>query len=231
MKKLFLSMAAVLLSSMAFAQSYTLSFVENTADLTKDAGSVYAKGSTVEEYIANIFGETDKVASIDTRDAIYAARQNCGAKFGTSGTAKTPKAGFISFTLAEPTEVDSIVISAAMYGKEEGADGLKAINVSEKDTASFAFSAGNKEFEDCIWKPAGVVTSICINQATIGQRIYVKTITVHPKKTDPENPTAINNAVSTQDNRIYTIFGTYVGTNLAALPAGTYILNGKKIIK
>lgn len=231
MKKLFLSMAAVLLSSMAFAQSYTLSFVENTADLTKDAGSVYAKGSTAEEYIANIFGETDKVASIDTRDAIYAARQNCGAKFGTSGTAKTPKAGFISFTLAEPTEVDSIVISAAMYGKEEGTDGLKAINVSEKDTASFTLSAGNKVFEDCIWKPAGVVTTVRINQATIGQRIYVKSITIHPKKADPENPTAITNAAAVQDNRIYTLLGTYVGTNLDILPAGTYILNGKKIIK
>lgn len=230
MKKLFLSMAAVLLSSVAFARSYTLYFVENT-DASKDAGSIYSKGNTPEEYIANIFGGTDKVASIDTRDAIYAARENCGAKFGTSGTAKTPKAGFIGFTLANPTEVDSIVISAAMYNAEEGKDGFKAINVLLTDTAAFALSAGNKEFEKCVWKPAGTVTSVRINQTTVGQRIYVRSITIHPKTSEPENPTAVNTAVVEPDNRIYTLLGAYVGTDFATLPSGTYILNGKKIIK
>lgn len=225
MKKLFLSMAAVLLSSMAFAQSYTLNFVE--CDKTDgDGGNVYAKGDSDAEYITNVFGETDKVASIDTRDYVYPARIGCGSKFGSS-----KKAGFIGFTLAEPTEVDSIVISAAMYSKTEGIDGFKAINVLTEDTAAFALSAGNKVFEDCIWKPAGVVTSVRINQATVGQRFYVKSITIHPKKADPENPTAINTAVAEPDNRIYTLFGTYVGTNIDILPAGTYILNGKKIIK
>lgn len=33
------------------------------------------------------------------------------------------------------------------------------------------------------------------------------------------------------DNRIYTIQGQFVGTDLSALPAGIYIVNGKKIIK
>lgn len=225
MKKLFLSMAAVLLSSMAFAQSYTLNFVE--CDKTDgDDGDVYAKGDSDAEYITNVFGETDKVASIDTRDYVYPARIGCGSKFGSS-----KKAGFIGFTLAEPTEVDSIVISAAMYSKTEGIDGFKAINVLTEDTAAFALSAGNKVFEDCIWKPAGVVTSVRINQATVGQRFYVKSITIHPKKADPENPTSLANTAAAQDNRIYTLLGMYVGTNLADLPSGTYILNGKKIIK
>ncbi len=225
MKKLFLSMAAVLLSSVAFAQSYTLYFVENT-DASKDAGDIYPKGSTPEEYIANIFGGTDKVASIDTRDAIYPARENCGAKFGSS-----KKAGFIGFTLANPTEVDSIVISAAMYNAEEGTDGFKAINVLTEDTAAFALSAGNKEFEKCVWEPAGEVKSIRINQTTVGQRIYVRSIAIYPKTLEPENPTAVNTAVAESDNRIYTLLGAYVGTNLDILPSGTYILNGKKVIK
>lgn len=226
MKKLFLSMAAVLLSSMAFAQSYTLNFVE-CEKTDGDGSSVYSTGNSDAEYIANVFGETDKVASIVSRDNVYPARIGCGAKFGTSS-----KKGILAFTLATPTEVDSIVFSAAMYSKTEGTDGFKAINVLTEDTAAFPLSAGNKVFEDCVWKPAGVVTTIRINQTTAAnQRFYLKSITIHPKKTEPENPTSINTAVAEPDNRIYTILGTYVGTNLDILPAGTYILNGKKIIK
>ena len=222
MKKIFFFVASMLLSSMAFAQSYTLNFVENTiAD--KDGGSNYVKS------VEDIFGidATEYVEKIDTRDNVAPARQGCGAKFGTSS-----KKGILAFTLATPTEVDSIVFSAAMYGASEGADGFKAINVLTEDTAAFPLSAGNKVFEDCVWKPAGVVTTVRINQTTAAnQRFYLKSITIHPKKAEPENPTAINTAIAEPDNRIYTLFGTYVGTNLGILPAGTYILNGKKIIK
>lgn len=222
MKKNLFFVAATLLSSMAFAQSYTLTFVENT-EPGKDGGSNYAKS------VETIFGAdaTEYVNLINTRDNVAPARQGCGAKFGTSS-----KKGILAFTLATPTEVDSIVFSAAMYGASEGTDGFKAINVLTEDTAAFPLSAGNKVFEDCVWKPAGVVTTIRINQTTAAnQRFYLKSITIHPKKTEPENPTAINTAVAEPDNRIYTLFGTYVGTNLGILPAGTYILNGKKIIK
>mgnify|MGYP006919008551 FL=1 len=59
MKKLFLSMAAVLLSSMAFAQSYTLNFVE-CEKTDGDGSSVYSKGNSDAEYIANVFGEPIK---------------------------------------------------------------------------------------------------------------------------------------------------------------------------
>ena len=222
MKKIFFFVASMLLSSMAFAQSYTLNFVENTiAD--KDGGSNYVKS------VEDVFGvdATEYVEKIDTRDNVAPARQGCGAKFGTSS-----KKGILAFTLATPTEVDSIVFSAAMYSKTEGTDGFKAINVLTEDTAAFPLSAGNKVFEDCVWKPAGVVTTIRINQTTAAnQRFYLKSITIHPKKAEPENPTAINTAIAEPDNRIYTLFGTYVGTNLDILPAGTYILNGKKIIR
>ena len=215
-------MAAVLLSSVAFAQSYTLNFVEYSAT-DKDSASVYVKS------VEAIFGAdaTAYVASIDVRDNVSPARQGCGAKFGSQS-----KKGILNFTLANPTEVDSIVISAAMYNAEEGTDGFKAINVLLTDTAAFALSAGNKVFEDCVWKPVGVVTTIRINQTTAAkQRFYVKSITVHPKKAESETPTSINNITTTQDNRIYTLLGAYVGTDFATLPSGTYILNGKKVIK
>ena len=215
-------MTAVLLSSVAFAQSYTLNFVEYSAT-DKDSASVYVKS------VEAIFGAdaTAYVASIDVRDNVSPARQGCGAKFGSQS-----KKGILNFTLANPTEVDSIVISAAMYNAEEGTDGFKAINVLLTDTAAFALSAGNKVFEDCVWKPVGVVTTIRINQTTAAkQRFYVKSITVHPKKAESETPTSINNITTTQDNRIYTLLGAYVGTDFATLPSGTYILNGKKVIK
>lgn len=222
MKKNLFFVAATLLSSMAFAQSYTLNFVEYSAK-DKDSASVYVKS------VEAIFGAdaTEYVASIDVRDNVSPARQGCGAKFGSQSNK-----GILNFTLMNPTEVDSIVITAAMYSKTEGTDGFKAINVLTEDTAAFPLSAGNKVFEDCVWKPAGVVTTIRINQTTAAkQRFYLKSITIHPKKAEPENPTALNTAVAEPDNRIYTLLGTYVGTNLDILPAGTYILNGKKIIK
>lgn len=155
---------------MASAQSYTLSFVEYEKT-EGDAQSIYTKD------VVSIFGETDSVASIDKRDNIYPARIGCGAKFGTAS-----KKGIIEFTLATPVEVDSIVISAAMYSKTEGADGFLAINVLAEDTIAFTLSAGNKVFEDCVWKPADKVTTIRINQATAAnQRFYAKSITIYPK--------------------------------------------------
>ena len=79
--------------------------------------------------------------------------------------------------------MDSIVISAAKYGDTEGADGFKVFIVNQTDTAFFTLSAGNKTFENCVWKPAGEVTTIRINQTTAAnQRFYVKSITIYPKK-------------------------------------------------
>lgn len=219
MKKSILSLAAVLLCSMAFAESYTLNFVEYSKT-DKDSGNVYVKS------IEAIFGAeaTQYVASIDNRDNVYPARMGCGAKFGSSS-----KKGLVAFTLVTPTEVDSIVISAALYSDTEGKDGLQAINVALEDTATFALSAGNKVFENCVWKPAGIVTCIRINQKTIGQRFYVKSITIYPKQAT--DPTAVEAATTAQDNRIYNILGTYMGTEWEELPAGVYIRNGKKISK
>ena len=173
MKKTITFVAALLLCVGAFAESYTLNFVE-CSKTDGDGGTEYAKG------VEAIFGAEALayVASIDTRDAIYPARKGCGAKFGGE-----TKAGFIAFTLANPTEVDSIVFSAAMYNKDQGKNGFKAVVVNQKDTAFFTLSAGDKKFENCVWKPKGEVKAMRIDQKTVGQRIYVKCITIYPKKT------------------------------------------------
>ena len=173
MKKTITFVAALLLCVGAFAESYTLNFVEYSKT-DGDSDKVYVKE------VEAIFGAEALayVASIDTRDNVYPARKGCGAKFGTSS-----RKGILAFTLANPTEVDSIVISAAKYSDKEGADGFKVFIVNQTDTAFFTLSAGNKTFENCVWKPAGEVTTIRINQTTAAnQRFYVKSITIYPKK-------------------------------------------------
>ena len=177
MKKTITFVAALLLCVGAFAESYTLNFVEYSSE-SSDGSNVYSKGNNATEYIKNVFGDTTYIASIDTRDYVYPARVGCGAKFGSQ-----KKAGFIAFTLANPTEVDSIVFSAAMYSDKQGADGFKAVVINQEDTAFFALSAGDKTFENCVWKPKGEVKAMRIDQKTVGQRIYVKSITIYPKKT------------------------------------------------
>ena len=173
MKKTITFVAALLLCVGAFAEPYTLNFVE-CAKTDGDGGTEYAKG------VEAIFGAEALVYvdSIDNRDNVYPARKGCGAKFGTSS-----RKGILAFTLANPTEVDSIVISAAKYGDTEGADGFKVFIVNQTDTAFFTLSAGNKTFENCVWKPVGEVKTIRINQTTAAnQRFYVKSITIYPKK-------------------------------------------------
>lgn len=172
MKKTITFVAALLLCVGAFAESYTLNFVEYSKT-DGDSDKVYVKE------VETIFGTEALVYvdSIDTRDAIYPARVGCGAKFGSQ-----KKAGFIAFTLANPTEVDSVVFSAAMYADNQGADGFKAVVINQEDTAFFTLSAGDKKFENCVWKPKGEVKAMRIDQKTVGQRIYVKSITIYPKK-------------------------------------------------
>ena len=173
MKKTITFVAALLFCVGAFAESYTLNFVEYSQK-DKDSANIYVKG------VAAIFGAEalDYVEKIDNRENVFPARIGCGAKFGGQ-----TKAGFIAFTLANPTEVDSVVFSAAMYADNQGADGFKAVVINQEDTAFFTLSAGNKKFENCVWKPTGEVTTIRINQTTAAnQRFYVKSITIYPKK-------------------------------------------------
>ena len=145
MKKTITFVAALLLCVGAFAESYTLNFVE-CSKTDGDGADIYVKG------VETIFGAEALVYvdAINTRDNVYPARVGCGAKFGTQS-----KKGILAFTLANPTEVDSIVISAAKYGDTEGADGFKVFIVNQKDTAFFPLSAGKRKFENCVWKPEG----------------------------------------------------------------------------
>lgn len=188
MKKTITFVAALLLCVGAFAESYTLNFVEYSKT-DKDSANIYAKG------VEAIFGAEALVyvATIDNRENVFPARVGCGAKFGGQ-----TKAGYIAFTLANPTEVDSVVFSAAMYAADQGANGFKAVVINQEDTAFFTLSAGDKKFENCVWKPKGEVKAMRIDQKTGGQRFYVKSITIYPKKTVE---TAIEQTTESDDSK------------------------------
>ena len=142
------------------------------------------------------------VESIETVSNLYAGRQikgdNSNTKFGTSGNA-----GELAFTLKTPTEVEKIVFCAAMYGDNEGGDGF-IVN----ETETFTLSAGNKEFEDCEWKPTGTISAIDIKQAKAsGGRFYLRWIIVYPKASNPDEPAISANDINlgevTTENDVY----------------------------
>ena len=178
MKKSISFVAALLLCVGAFSESYTLNFVEYSKT-DGDSSAIYKKS------VDAIFGSDARtyVDTINNRDAIYPARQGYGAKFGTTPDANKQSAGLLAFTLTNPSEVDSIVISAAQYNDTVGVDGFMVINVEFKDTTSFTLSAGDKKFENCVWRPKGKVTTMRIKQTTKEKQcFYVKSITIYPKK-------------------------------------------------
>ena len=86
MKKTITFVAALLLCVGAFAESYTLNFVE-CSQTNKDSANIYAKG------VEAIFGAEALVYvdSINNRENVFPARVGCGAKFGGE-----TKAGFIA---------------------------------------------------------------------------------------------------------------------------------------
>ena len=79
MKKTITFVAALLLCVGAFAEPYTLNFVE-WSQTNEDDSTIYVKG------VETIFGAEALVYvdAINTRDNVYPARKGCGAKFGTS---------------------------------------------------------------------------------------------------------------------------------------------------
>ena len=153
---------------------YTLKF--NLYDSTSsDSGTSYSKDSKPSDiftaatapYVASIEDGTDKVYAARTTSAGV----ECGIKFGTSSVA-----GVLSFVLAYPAEVDSVVISAAKYGDSEGAEGFSV------NGTAYTLSAGNKKFEDLVFKPTGTLDTITITQTKASKgRFYMNGITIYPK--------------------------------------------------
>jgi len=159
---------------------------ETTGDAIKLTFCYYnstsGDGSNVKTLDA-IFDEASRayVDEVTTSSNVYAGRKYkddisndsvfSNLKFGTQSGA-----GELAFALANETEVDSIVIRAAMYSDSEGGDGFSV------NGTAFTLSRGNKKFEDKVWKPTGKVSSIDIVQTKASKgRFYLTSITIYPK--------------------------------------------------
>lgn len=155
--------------------SYKLTF--NGTGTSSDASANIA--ATVEA----IFTEDCQayVESVEDATKVYAARviaeNSSSLKFGT-----TSVKGNLSFTLANPSEMDSIVVNATQYGDKES-------EVTVNGTA-FALTAGNKVPQDCKLIPEDEVSTITIAQST-SERIYLRSITLYPKAGSTEPTPAI----------------------------------------
>jgi hypothetical protein len=151
------------------------------------SGDGSAKLSTVEA----IFDEASQayVSEVNVGSDVYAGRKYAegsdsifsNLKLGTSS-----KAGELKFTLANPTEVDSIVFRAAMYANNEGGNGFSV------NGTAFTLSAGKLLFEDKVWTPTGEVSSIDIVQTTANKgRFFLTSITIYPKAGDTPQPPVV----------------------------------------
>ena len=163
-----------------FTKPYTLTFTY----YDKVDGDGSAKLTTVEA----IFAEASRayVAKVDTGIHVYAGRkykEGNDSIFSNLKLGSSSATGELKFTLAKPTQVDSIVFRAAMYSATEGGDGFKV------NGENYTLSAGKLVFENKVWTPEGEVATIDLvqNKANKG-RFFLTSITVYPKKAAPEPP-------------------------------------------
>lgn len=174
MKKLFSFIAAAFVAVAVSAAPYTLTFKGSGTVGSSDSSDAY----TTESALTDVFVDATNVSGIAEISKVYAARTtdagvNCGVKFGTSSVV-----GTVTINLANPSEVDSVVVRAALYSDTEGADGF-TVNGGAAQT----LSAGNKVFENKVVTLEGTVSAITIAQVKAAKgRFYLQSITVYPKE-------------------------------------------------
>lgn len=180
MKKLFSFIAAMGLAISAFATPIEIVFNDSTGLTGGDSGDR-------ETTVAAIVKQGAEYVSAVTTDNVFRARENCGIKLGTGS-----KTGSLSMTLANPTEVDSIVFYLGAYSATEGSAvimGGSAIDITP---------AGNKVFAPYVATPAGVVSEVSF--ASSAKRIYATKVVIYPKEgAAPAAANLFNAATSTLD--------------------------------
>lgn len=204
MKKLFSLFAAVLFAGSMMATPYTLTFnyydntggdkssAETTLDGLFDAASMAYVDAEAAFTIDKVYlgrKYKDKVSG----DSIFS-----NIKFGSSSAA-----GTLKFALKNMA-VDSVIFRAAMYGDSEGADGFSV------NGTAFTLSAGNKNFENVKYVPAGDITALEIVQTKASKgRFYLTSITVYPKEggeTPATEPAAAPAAPTYPANQVKAVY-------------------------
>lgn len=164
-----------------FTKAFTLKF--NGTGTTGDNSATL----TVADGVAKVFDATSApyVKELTTVENVFSGRiiaeEASSLKFGTSS-----KKGTLAFALGQEIEVDSIIVNATQYGNN-------AAEVTVNGT-KFDLTAGNKVPTDCKITPEGKVSAITIAQ-TGSERIYLRYVTVYPKKQGGETPVVEEPAV------------------------------------
>ena len=164
-----------------FTKAFTLKF--NGTGTTNDNSATF----TVADGVAKVFDATSAlyVKELTTVENVFSGRiiaeEASSLKFGTSS-----KKGTLAFALGQEIEVDSIIVNATQYGNN-------AAEVTVNGT-KFDLTAGNKVPTDCKITPEGKVSAITIAQ-TGSERIYLRYVTVYPKKQGGETPVVEEPAV------------------------------------
>ncbi len=187
MKKVFSFLAAAFMAVSMFAAPYTITF-KGTGVVAGSDGS--AKLTTLEAIVAE---GASYLSAVENATQIYEGRSvvygesdtvSLGLKLGSSSAA-----GTLKLVLATATEVDSVVVRAALYGDTEGQNGF-TVNGQQ-----VTLSAGNKVLENKAVVLTGSVAAIEIIQTTASRgRFYMQSVTVYPKEggsTTPAGTTVI----------------------------------------
>lgn len=153
------------------SEGYTIIFKANSSDSDNNTSL------TVNSELTKIFSSgTEYVKNIISAAYVYNAKSSLvnGVKLGSS-----KNAGNISFTLAEPCNIQKIVVSATPYSDSEGVPGLK-LNDKAIDMQS---GKANQYADYEISFDGQLVNEISLTH-TSGKRVYVQSITIFPVQTD-----------------------------------------------
>lgn len=218
MKKLLLSLLALIAVVSASAGSYTITF--------KGAGSTSTAYKPNMDLSTIIGGENKYVKAVPSVTYVYPNGDN-GIKFGSS-----KYQGTIKLELNENVVITSVTVNAAKFGNsKELANENLSVYLTENGTP-VSFGLKDATFQDyAVAFDGGVETSTIYLQST--KRAYLKSITVEYKDAlapdaDPETPVVTVNGVSYEnDAEIEVVKGDVV--SVVSANATEMLVNGEAV--
>lgn len=218
MKKLFLSMA-VCVSLCATAQNtvttvrHLAGYNANLQENAKNTGS-YETDSTIVKYV--MVGSNNSASNTKKVNEDYYLKM-------------TKDTAFISISLKEGVfQVGDSVVILAYHDTKSITTGVK---FKSENKVLASITAGEPAYGSYKLVAADIKEDGSLTFYRADAQLFLHSIDIYRTTTTTVPTFIISSSEEQGNNRIYTLFGTYVGTNLDILPAGTYILNGKKIIK
>lgn len=219
MKKLLLSLLALMAVVSASAGSYTITFKsetgnsDSTSAIKADVSGAISDGA---EYVSELSGIS----------YVYLAKEGYGLKFGKSKTA-----GTVTINLKESVRVLSITANAAQYGSSEAkAEGDMSVYLKSGETPLNCGVSGLSFADYTVNFAGGVETTEIYLLST--NRAYLKSITIEYQEVDPdaapETPVVTVNGQSYgNDAEIEVVKGDMV--SVVSANATEMIVNGESV--